>query len=417
MHASLFAGKIITLSTLAFCALIAVVGGVSVSTANNGRVVMGVQSMGFSVAGMKKDEAFRFFEKTAANRISNMSIVLQYGDRTWTIRPEEINLRGNIDTAVQSAYAIGREGNMAENLLNQMRYAITGRSVELTADYDRQLLAEKLQGIAGAIHTRPVDASVVLQPDGSITRTPCVIGRTLDTKPIAEALEPQLLALQRPGLITLEPEEQAPGIVDADLASIDGILASYTTGFYSGDRGDNIAIAADHLNHVLVRSNTVFSFNNTVGQRTANAGYKDAPVIIDGKMEQDIGGGVCQVSSTLYNAVLLAGLTPVARTPHFYPSAYCPPGLDATVADGLLDFQFRNQLPHNVYLLAGTYNNNLTIYILGTRADLEGNTITMESEGSSMQPSIYRVYTRNGQIIEREFMHTDSYSSPETSNE
>ena len=143
-----------------------------------------------------------------------------------------------------------------------------------------------------------------------------------------------------------------------------------------------------------------------------SAGYKSAPVIVNGSTEQGIGGGVCQVSSTLYNAVLLSGLTPTVRTPHYFPSSYCPPGLDATVADDLLDFQFKNQLPHNVYLLTRTYGAALTIYVLGTKKDLEGNTITLEREGSAMRPTVYRVYSRNGQIIEREYMHTDSYYSP-----
>ena len=401
-------------STFFFCALIALVGSISVSSANRDRVVMGVQSMGTSIAGMKKTEAARFFEKMASNRIAQMQILLQYGNKTWTIDPEEIHLRGNVEDATQTAYDIGRESGVMSNLLSQMRYAITGRTVELTADYDRTLLAKRLQDVAKEVNAQPANASIAFQPDGSLKHIPCTIGKTLDTDSIAKSLEPQLLAMKRPKPILLEPEEQPPAIVDGDLAPINGILASYTTDFYYGDRGDNIVIAASRLDNVLVRSNSVFSFNQTVGQRTASAGYKDAPVIIDGKMEQDIGGGVCQVSSTLYNAILLAGLTPVVRTPHFYPSSYCPPGLDATVADGLLDFQFRNQYPHNVYLLARTYGSHLTVYVLGAMADLGGNTITMEREGTALQPSIYRVYRRNGQVIEREYMHTDSYSTPET---
>ncbi len=414
MHSSLSAGKIVIFSTLFFCTLIALIGSVSVSSANKDRVIMGVQSMGTSIAGMKKAEAAQFFEKMAANRIAQMSILLQYKDKTWTITPEEIRLRGNVEDATQAAYDIGRESSMLSNLLNQMKYAVTGRTVELTADYDQALLTKRLQDIAKEIHTQPVNAAIDFQPDGSLKHIPCTIGKTLDIDPIIKSLEPQLLTLKRPKPILLEPAEHPPAIVDGDLAPINGILASYTTFFYYGDRGDNIVIAASRLDNILVRSNTVFSFNQTVGQRTAVAGYKDAPVIIDGKMEQDIGGGVCQVSSTLYNAVLLAGLTPVMRTPHFYPSSYCPPGLDATVADGLLDFQFRNQYPHNIYMLARTYGSQLTIYILGATGDLGGNTITIEREGTTLQPSIYRVYSRNGQVMEREYLHTDSYSTPGT---
>jgi vancomycin resistance protein YoaR len=114
----------------------------------------------------------------------------------------------------------------------------------------------------------------------------------------------------------------------------------------------------------------------------------------------------------LYNAVLLAGLQATERTPHFYPSAYCPTGRDATVADGLLDFKFQNTLSHPVYLLTTAAGSSLTIYVVGTKADLEGDTITLQNEGPRLHPSVYRIWTRNGQVISREFLHTDSYSTP-----
>ncbi len=411
MNSSLSTGKLAAAVALAFCVFIPAVCAISVHSANDGRVIMGVQALGASLSGMKKEDALHFFEKAGASRISRMPILLEYNQKSWTILPEDIHLTADAKTATQEAYSIGREGTPLQNLIHQMRCAITGRNIELTADYDRQLLANKLQAIANEINAQPINASIDFQADGSLKHTPAVIGKALDTSEIASALEPQLVSLQRPNVITLEPAETQPAIVDADLASIDSILASYTTSFGYGNRGDNIVIAASHLDDILIRSGSVFSFNNTVGQRTKNAGYKDAPVIIDGKVEEDIGGGVCQVSSTLYNAVLLAGLTPTMRTPHYYPSSYCPPGRDATVADNLLDFQFKNQLPHNVYLLSRTYGAELTIYVLGTGADLQGNTITLEQEGTVMQPTVYRIYSRDGNVIEREYMHTDSYSN------
>ena len=161
-------------------------------------------------------------------------------------------------------------------------------------------------------------------------------------------------------------EEAQPPVTDADLASVDSILGEYSTHYYPGARGQNIAIAAGKLNGAFIRSTGTFSFNDTVGARTRDAGYQTAGVILDGRPAQDIGGGVCQVSSTLYNAVLLAGLKTTVRTSHAFPSSYCPPGRDATVADGLLDFQFQNQLAHGVYLLASANGTDLTIYVLGT---------------------------------------------------
>ena len=242
-----------------------------------------------------------------------------------------------------------------------------------------------------------------------ITKTNGVVGKKLDIDPIIEELDPKLTNLERPDILILSPDEIQPYIKTSDVAAIDSVLAAYTTRYYPGDRGDNIALASSKLNDILIRKDEVFSFNTTVGRRTKAAGYKDAPVIIEGKVLEDVGGGVCQVSSTLYNAVLLAGLTPTVRAPHFFPSSYCPPGLDATVADDVLDFQFRNPLVHPVYLLASAYGSSLTVYILGTRADLNGNEISLERTGSRLTPTIHRVFSKNGTVVSREFMHTDYY--------
>ena len=140
-------------------------------------------------------------------------------------------------------------------------------------------------------------------------------------------------------------------------------------------------------------------------------------MIINGRPAEDYGGGVCQVSSTLYNAVLLAGLTPTERTPHFYQSTYVAPGRDATVADGYLDFKFRNDFPHNVYLIAEAYGSTLSVYILGTKADLGGADIAIEREGSDMKPSIYRVWYSGNDVIRSEFLHTDVYELPKPREE
>ncbi|WP_288312637.1 VanW family protein, partial [uncultured Selenomonas sp.] len=236
-------------------------------------------------------------------------------------------------------------------------------------------------------------------------------GRQADTSALYDTVAPKLSALALTVRTEIPVEETEPVITDDALASIDGVLASYHTQYTPGNRGHNITLAAGKLNGTLVKPNDIFSFNDTVGLRTAAAGYKVAGVILDGQLADGIGGGVCQVSSTIYNAILLAGLTPTARTSHALPSAYCPPGLDATVADGQIDLQFRNQLAHSVYLLTNADGHTLTVYILGTRADLGGKTIRLESTGSRLHPSVYRLYLAGGQVIEREFLHTDSYAS------
>ena len=404
--------KLAAAVTIALAFAVVVIGSISVSVSNQNKVVMGVQAHGATLAGMSQEEARNFFTNLAKSKLNRKAAVLSYDERQFVITPAEINLQGNVEAAVSQAYSIGRGGSPLENILMQMYCALFGKTVTMDASFDEQLLNQKLQQIKQAIDTQPVNATAQLQPNGRIKRTKAVTGLTLDIQPLAEAMKPDLQQMKLTIKISLKPDKQLPFIQDEDLANMDSVLGSYTTSFYPGDRGDNIGLAASHLEGALIRSGSTLSFNNVVGKRTREAGYKNAGVILYGEPAVDVGGGVCQVSSTLYNAVLLAGLTPVERTGHFSPSAYVPAGRDATVADDLIDFVFRNPLPHPVYLTVGNTGNSLTVYVLGTKADLGGKTIALVTEGSSLQPSLYRLWKQNGVVIESEYLHTDSYIPP-----
>ena len=345
-------------------------------------------------------------------------MTFRYDNTEFEITPEEINLTPLIDKAEREAFSYGRGGSLLDNFNDQIKCALNGRNVELSAEYDKTLLDEKLTAIAAQVNRDPVNAVVEFSSGGVIEKIPGVIGKKLNTEQIAENLREPLTTLNLPsGIIELKPEDVQPFVTTEDIAAIDSVIGTYSTYYYPGDRGDNIWLAANAISHKLVKSSWTFSFNDTVGERTWDAGYKVAGVIINGRPAEDYGGGVCQVSSTLYNAVLLAGLTPTERTPHFYQSTYVAPGRDATVADGYLDFKFRNDLPHNVYLIAEAYGSTLSVYVLGTKADLCGADIAIEREGSDMTPSIYRVWYDGGEVIKSEFLHTDVYELPKPREE
>lgn len=396
-------------------ATIAVVGigtlGISASTASGNNVVLGVCAEGQNLGGLDRNSTQKVFTNIAAQKIHPLKF--RYEGKTFEITPEEINLTALVDKATQEALSYGRGGTTISNFNEQMKCMLNGRNVHLAADYDSTLLDEKLKAIAAQVNLDPVNAVVELNADGSIQKTPGVIGKKLNTEQIAENLRDPLKTLTLPNkTIDLEPEDILPFVTTEDISAIDAVIGTYSTYYYPGDRGDNIWLAANSISHKIVKSSWTFSFNDTVGERTWSNGYKVAGVIIDGRPAEDYGGGVCQVSSTLYNAVLLAGLTPTERTPHYFQSTYVAPGRDATVADGSLDFKFRNDLPHNVYLIANAYGSTLSIYVLGTKADLGGADIAIEREGSDMSPSIYRVWYNGNEVIKSEFLHTDVYDTP-----
>lgn len=372
-------------------------------------VAEGVHAFGTPLGGFTEAEAEKFFAAVAKKKLAQGAIVLTHGDKTWEIAPEAVNLTAQTQAAAKAALAVGHEHGLWQNLKDQYDCYQNGRDITMSATFEADALEAVLSGIAQELYVQPVSARAELLADGTVRKYAGVIGKNLDTAALATNLTLPLETLEVPWRQEIELIDVPPAVTNEDVANLNDVLAAYTTSFYSGDRGDNIALAAGKLDYVLVRSGDVFSFNDTVGPRTGAAGYKKAGVIVEGRLEDDVGGGVCQVSSTLYNAILLAGLTPTVRTAHFAPSTYCPPGRDATVADGLLDFQFKNPLAHPVYLMTGVYGGQLTVYVIGTIADLGGKRISLETEGDAMRPSVYRVYSKNGQVVEREFLHTDYY--------
>lgn len=140
-------------------------------------------------------------------------------------------------------------------------------------------------------------------------------------------------------------------------------LGQYVTYFNSSNksRSHNISLSAKAIDNHVVFPNETFSFNQVVGMRTRNKGYKSAPIIVKGELSEGVGGGICQVSSTLFNAVDRAGLQIVQRYSHTRSVPYVPPGRDATVSWGGPDFRFQNQYNQPILIRAKRYGGSMII--------------------------------------------------------
>lgn len=154
-------------------------------------------------------------------------------------------------------------------------------------------------------------------------------------------------------------------LITKEKAKLPKKIGSFTTYFKPSEknRTRNLTLAAEAINNYQVNSGKVFSFNKTVGPRTPERGYKEAIIFVNKKKVEGYGGGVCQVSTTLYNAVQNAGLSIVERHPHSLPVAYVPLGKDATVNYGTADFRFKNSNDRDITIQATVEKNKLTIEI------------------------------------------------------
>ena len=197
----------------------------------------------------------------------------------------------------------------------------------------------------------------------------------------------------------------------------------------------NIKRAVEKIDNLLIAPGAMFSFNEIVGAASLEDGFKEAPVIIDDQLVPAAGGGICQVSSTLYNAVLLAGFEIKERHNHGLTINYLPPGYDAAVAYDYLDLKFINNQPHSLLIHMWVQDNNLSAILFGTRnenveikiidqiiekkspsttyiVDQEkdpGYRTIQQSGKPGYVVETIRIFFENGQEVEREFISRDYY--------
>ncbi|MBM6617864.1 VanW family protein [Bacillus suaedaesalsae] len=173
-------------------------------------------------------------------------------------------------------------------------------------------------------------------------------------------LHHQPLELEIP-TVTVHPRVSSELIADIHVKQIGSFVTYYSV--HKSERSSNIAIAAEAINNHVVFQGEVFSFNEVVGKRTAEKGYLPAPIIIKGELYDGVGGGICQVSSTLFNAVDEAGVKIVQRYSHSRRVPYVPPGRDATVSWYGPDFTFKNVYNQPILIRASAKYGRLVIQI------------------------------------------------------
>ncbi|WP_059105758.1 VanW family protein [Shouchella shacheensis] len=160
-------------------------------------------------------------------------------------------------------------------------------------------------------------------------------------------------------LDTTEPNVSVESLEGVENETIGAFQTAFNTGIKG--RAENIQLSTDSIHQTVLGPGDTFSFHQTVGQATAERGYKEASVIIDGEFTDGLGGGICQTSTTLYNAVMEAGLEVVERHPHSLPVGYVPEGSDAMVSWGWADFRFKNTLDVPVLIQGSVDKNNGTV--------------------------------------------------------
>lgn len=233
-----------------------------------------------------------------------------------------------------------------------------------------------------------------------------------------------------------------PKITTAQIGSeaFPDLLATYSTRYDGGDvdRTTNLRIACQKINEKVVLPGETFSYNKTLGVRSAATGYKNAKVYENGQVVDGIGGGICQISSTLYNSVLMANLDIVERKNHQFVTSYTPAGRDATVVYGMTDFRFKNSRTYAIKIKASASNGIATVSVYGIKEEneytisfstktistipytvkyVEDNTLAAGTEkvkqkgANGLITETYITKSLNGKVVSTKLLSRDTYNA------
>lgn len=471
---------------------------------NNSKIISGVKIEGIEVSGLSKDEARIKLETIYTEKVQK-EIPIKYNEFESSINPTMIELKYNIDKAVDEAINVGRNNNIFVNNYNILFTLLGKRDINLEMSINEEATKKVIQDIGANLPGIVIESSYYIEGENLII-TKGKEGIQIDTEglltkikenldspninndyieiPVTQKVpEPididkihsEIYKEVQDAYYTKDPFEIHPEVEGVDFnveeakamiqaeekeeytikltitkpkVTVNDIgteafpdkLGTFTTRYDAGnrDRTTNLILACQKLNNQVVLAGDTFSYNKTLGERTIAAGYKNAKVYENGQVVDGIGGGICQISSTLYNAVVDANLSIVERRNHQFVTSYVPAGKDATVVYGMTDFKFKNTRKYPIKIIATAQNGIATISIYGNKEEVEYDvtlevrqlstipTTTKYVEDSSLpvgtekvkqagangvKTETYLVKKLNGKVVSREVISRDTYNA------
>ena len=193
------------------------------------------------------------------------------------------------------------------------------------------------------------------------------------------------------------------------------LLSEFSTKYSASNknRTTNLILASNKINGTVLMPGETFSYNKVVGERTIQAGYKEAPIYVSGRVEDGIGGGICQITTTLYNAVVYANLDIVERSNHQFVPSYAGPSRDATVVYGAIDFKFKNNRDYPIKITCSVSGGIANFKIWGLKSDNDYDVqITSRTTGTTataIYSEAYKILKKNGNVVSTTLLSKDTY--------
>lgn len=402
---------------------------------------------GVDISGLTKEEANNLLTTKFIENKNNINLTLTDGNKNWTLKGEDFEVIGNFENSLDNIINYGREGNIFQK--RKIENQIKKDGLMLTVSYKNLIggIDEKINEIADEIENSNNDSKINFDPN-SEKMFSIIEGN--DKKIInRQKLEEKInFAIENRDFSTIEIpfEEIIPNKTLEDLLSSITLRSSFTTDYSKStqNRKENIKLALSKFNGMIVEPGEKISFNSITGPRTKENGYKNAYVIINGSYTSGVGGGVCQASTTLYNALIRADIDILQVNHHSLPASYVPLSFDAMVSEGYADLVFQNTLDTPIYVKCICTNTDVTVEIYGqpfndeisiqTKTELlkviphKGDTIITDTTGEYSNHVLYKgeyyrlkypqegyeskgyiQYVKNGEVIKEKEIRHDHY--------
>lgn len=416
-------------TTVILAVIAASLAGAALALLGGGTISQGVHIASIDVGGLTVSQAEERVGIESA-KLGSREVVLRYPEKEVRAATSDLGMTMDVKASVQSAWQLGREGNIVHRLERVIAARRNGIYLPLSHSFDKSITADYLNKLAADIDRPAQDAKLVAK-EGSVTIVPERKGIKLAVENAAEKIRTAVNSGTYE--IDLPVETTNPEVYAKDLQGINGVLAHYATRFkpWEKDRSHNLMIACRSIDGTILKPGDVFSYNKIVGPRLEKYGFRDAPIFVNGEVEAGTGGGICQVCTTIYNAALLGNLKILRRSHHSRPVHYAPVGRDATVAWPSVDFKFRNDTDSPIYVAASLKKNLVDVTIFGNKQDDldvqivsedhkvvpvrtviktdEDIPVNKEKPHSGHKVSIFRIVKKGGEIVRRELISKDFY--------
>lgn len=358
---------------------------------------------GIKMYGMTYEQGVEFMNQQMEIRLST-PITLTYGNKQWQITPNMLDAKIETQGDMARAFNFGHVGS-ATQVREQVAYLEKDPLVITTPiTYDEQKLAGYIQQIKQQIDVEPINAYAVAQKNEIFSYSESVDGLALNAEALQAQVDECIRAAQAP-TIQLVPDVWKPKYTSEAMEEGTQTIADVKTSTKGSndDRISNIKRALKPFNGMTVAVGETVSFNRVAGKRTAANGYKKAQEFLDGEVIEGIGGGTCQASSTLYRALVLAGMTIDKRYQHSMVVSYVRPGYDATVTDSgkVKDLVFTNNTEYPIYIYTYCDGNEAQVRIKGMRPEyriefvIQDLTTNVQATSYTPKPDTKRRYVQN----------------------